>query len=419
MTRILLAAPHSGAGKTTVTLGILRALARRGIAVQPAKSGPDYIDPGFHTVAAGRPSFNLDAWAMSPARLQNLAAGHSHLVVEGAMGLFDGAGLQGDGSAAQLADHLDCSYVLVVDCAKMAHSVKAIVYGVLATAQHLRCAGLILNRVGSDKHLAMLRAALADSAVPILGHIPRDEKLTLPERHLGLVLAGEISNLDSWLEYVANAIDEHVDLTPFLTASEAKGYSGPPSSPPGQRIAVAQDAAFAFAYPHMLSDWRKAGAEIAFFSPLADDAVPDCDFAFLPGGYPELHAGVLATASRFLSTLKTHAKTGRVYGECGGYMTLGQGLVDASGVRHQMAGMLNLETSFEMRKLHLGYRDLTPLGDHFSAPLKAHEFHYATTTKAQGSPLFAATDADGNKMPDMGLQQGNVSGSFTHVIDWV
>ncbi len=414
--RILLTAPQSGAGKTTVTLGILRALARRGVAVQPAKSGPDYIDPGFHAVAAGRASLTLDAWAMPPERLRVLTQGRSPLVVEGAMGFLDGAGLHGTGSAADLARATGCDYVLVIDCAKMAHSVAAVVRGIQASAPDLRCAGVILNKVGSDRHLAMLSHALSDCGAPVLGHLPRRADFQLPERHLGLVLAEEISSLNSWLDSVADAVDEHIDLSCF-EGSPDQTAQVPPTPPPAQTIAVAQDRAFAFAYAHILDGWRAAGAEIIPFSPLQDDAVPDCDFVFLPGGYPELHAGTLAGAARFKASLAHHAATKPVYGECGGYMVLGDGLVDADGQRHAMAGLLRLETSFAQRKLHLGYRSLTPLGGHFDGPRKAHEFHYASTLSAKGPPLFHGADADDTPLPDLGLQAGRVYGSFAHIID--
>ncbi len=187
---------------------------------------------------------------------------------------------------------------------------------------------------------------------------------------------------------------------------------------PAQTIAVAQDVAFAFAYPHLLADWRAQGAEIRPFSPLADDPVPEAGFVFLPGGYPELHAGRLAANTRFLSGLRTAAQAGTpIYGECGGYMVLGDGLIDAQGARHEMAGLLRLETSFAHRKLHLGYRTVQASQGPMSGIWAAHEFHYATTVKAEGAPLFTARDAEGTPLPDMGLVQGAVCGSFAHLID--
>jgi len=419
MPGLILSAPASGSGKTTLTLGLLRALARRGIAVRGAKSGPDYIDPKFHEAACGKPCVNLDAWAMSPGRIRALAATGDLLLIEGAMGLFDGAPPDGKGATADLARILGLPVILIVDAARMAQSVAPLVAGFASHDPKVRIAGVLLNRVGSPRHEAMLRRALAASGVPVLGAVPRQNDLAHPSRHLGLVQAGERSDLQAFLDTVADTVEAAIDLdalcalaAPLLRAAPIKHLP-----PPAQRIAVARDAAFAFSYPHLLADWRGAGAEIAFFSPLADDAVPAADLVALPGGYPELHAGRLAANATFLASLRTAAQTSAIYGECGGYMVLGQSLTDAEGCAHPMAGLLPLETSFAIRKLHLGYRELTPRGGPFSGPLKAHEFHYATTIRANGEPMFDATDAEGTPLPPMGLRQGRVCGSFAHVID--
>ncbi|MEP5153271.1 MAG: cobyrinic acid a,c-diamide synthase, partial [Planktotalea sp.] len=202
-----------------------------------------------------------------------------------------------------------------------------------------------------------------------------------------------------------------------LAAHLPRAYGNHHFMPPAQRIAIASDRAFAFAYPHILQDWRAQGAEILPFSPLADEHVPESDFVFLPGGYPELYAGQLAAANTFLNSLREHGSDKPIYGECGGYMTLGDGLIDASGTRHKMAGLLALETSFETRKLHLGYRSLTAAQGLFKGNWTAHEFHYASTIRAKGTPLFQAKDATGTELNDMGLQAGHISGSFAHIID--
>ena len=416
---LILAAPSSGAGKTTVTLALLRLLAREGVAVRGAKSGPDYIDPKFHEAACGQTCLNLDAWAMTPARLRALAAGEGLLLVEGAMGLFDGAPPDGRGAVADLARQLGLPVVLVVDAGRMAGSVAPLVAGFAGFDGDVPVAGVILNRIGSDRHEAMLRRALAPLGLPVLAALRRDAALSQPSRHLGLVQAGERPDLDAFLERAADALAETLDRAALLNIARPLPATEPAPrlDPPAQVIALAQDEAFAFAYPHMLADWRARGAEIRPFSPLADDAVPEAGFVFLPGGYPELHAGRLAAATRFLNTLRHAAQTIDVYGECGGYMVLGEGLVDADGTRHAMAGLLGVETSFEHRRLHLGYRHLAPLGGPFTGPLAGHEFHYATTLRETGDPLFRATDAEGTALPDMGLRRGRVSGSFAHVID--
>ncbi len=416
---MIIAAPSSGAGKTTVTLALLRLLSREGVKVRGAKSGPDYIDPRFHEAACGQPCFNLDAWAMTPDRLRSLAAGDGLLIVEGAMGLFDGAPPDGKGSAADLAKTLGLPVVLVVDAGRMAGSAAALVEGFANHDPQVRVAGVILNNLGSQRHGEMVCRAMGPTGVPVLASMPRDPELKHPERHLGLVQAFERPDLDAFLERAATALAETLDreallsmATPSITAKVAA-----PFQPPAQTIAVAQDAAFAFAYPHLLQDWRTAGADIRPFSPLADDPVPAADLVFLPGGYPELHAGQLSGANAFLNSLRNAAQTADIYGECGGYMALGEGLTDAEGTRHAMSGLLPLETSFATRRLHLGYRDLMPLGGVFSGPLKGHEFHYASTLKAEGEPLFNARDAEGTDLPPMGLIKGRVSGSFAHIID--
>ncbi|MEY8117770.1 cobyrinate a,c-diamide synthase [Falsihalocynthiibacter sp. BN13B15] len=417
---ILLAAPTSGAGKTTITLGLLRALRNAGIPVRGAKSGPDYIDPRFHEAAAGQTCLNLDAWAMSPDRIRDLATGDGPLLIEGAMGLFDGAPPSGKGSSADIARILAVPVVLIVDASKTAQSVAPLVAGFAGFAPDVTIAGVILNRVGSARHEAMLRQALAPLGLPVLGAVHRSDALSRPSRHLGLVQAGEHPDLEAFLEIAAAEIGGAVNLNALLTLARppCTSQAAPRLRPPAQRIAVAQDRAFAFAYPHMLADWRSAGAEITFFSPLNNEAAPASDFLFLPGGYPEIFAETLANADVFKASVRTAAQKGtQIYGECGGYMALGEGLIDAKGARHEMLGLLPVETSFETRKLHLGYRDLYADAGPFNGHFKAHEFHYATTLRAQGTPLFKATDAEGNALPPMGLLQANICGSFAHIID--
>ncbi|WP_424939796.1 cobyrinate a,c-diamide synthase [Aliiroseovarius sp. S253] len=421
-TGLILSAPSSGSGKTTLTLGLLRALSRRGVDVSGAKSGPDYIDPRFHAAACGRECPNLDAWAMGPARLHDLArSGAELLLIEGAMGLFDGAPPEGRGATADLARTFGLPVVLVVDCARLAHSVAPLVNGFAQHDPEVRVAGVILNHVGSPRHEAMLRASLQDSLIPVLGAVYRQAGLEHPSRHLGLVQAEEHPDLQAYLDRVADVVEAAIDLDALVAlagyASDAPG-AATHLTPPGQRIAVASDKAFAFAYPHILSDWRAAGAEVLPFSPLADEApAPDADFIFLPGGYPELHAGKLAAAQTFKHGMQF--ATCPIYGECGGYMTLGRAITDKNGDRHEMLGLLGLETSFAKRKLHLGYRSLHADQGPFAGRWNAHEFHYATTLLAEGAPLFDATDAEGRALAPLGLIEGHVSGSFAHLIDRV
>lgn len=430
---LLLAAPSSGAGKTVLTLALLRALGRasggRDTAVRAAKSGPDYIDPAFHTAACGAPSVNLDAWAMGEAELRSRAAaqGGNPLLVEGAMGVLD-AGRCGTGSAADLARALGVPVVLILDISKQAQSAALAAAGLRALAPDLALAGVILNRAGSDAHAKMARQSLEAAGISVLGAVPRSASLALPERHLGLVQAGETDRLEAFIETAADIIAASVDLTALrraatpLVAPDAK-TAAHRVPPPGQRIAIARDTAFAFAYPHLLSDWQAQGAEILPFSPLADQSpVAQADAIYLPGGYPELHAGPLSAAQGFRTGMQRAATKGtRIYGECGGYMVLGETLEDAHGTRHPMLGLLPLSTSFARRKLTLGYRNLQPVAASalWTGPalLKAHEFHYAAIThEGAADRLFHATDATGAPLPDMGLRRDNVAGSFAHLI---
>jgi cobyrinic acid a,c-diamide synthase len=421
---LVIAAPASGTGKTTVTLGLLRALRDRGLSVVGAKSGPDYIDPALHAAACGQPSVNLDAWAMPPDRLRALAAGQPGdlLIVEGAMGVLDAAA-DGRGSAADLAAALGLPLVLVLAIDGQGQSAALAPAGLRALRPGLPLAGVILNRAASPRHAALARRGLEAAGAPVLGAVPRTAELALPSRHLGLVLPGEIAGLEATLARAAATIATAVDLDALLAAARPlapPGAAAPRLPPLGQRIAVALDASFAFAYPHLLADWHAAGASIAPFAPLADEApASDADAIFLPGGYPELHAGALAAAETFAAGIRAAAARGaRIYGECGGFMALGDALTDAEGRAHAMLGLLPLATSFAERRLTLGYRRLSPRpGAPWAQPLAGHEFHYATiTASGPGEALFHATDATGDTLGPMGLMRGSVSGSFAHVI---
>ncbi len=425
---LLIGAPASGTGKTTVVLGLLAALRARGLQVQPFKCGPDYIDPGFHRAASGRESYNLDGWAMGPDLLGALigrAAGADLALAEGSMGLFDGVaskGATGNGASADIAAFAGWPVVLVIDASGQAQSAAAVALGFREMRRDLRLAGVILNRVASSRHEALLRAGMEAVDIPVLGALPRRLDLTLPERHLGLVQAEENPRLTEWLSEARQFIGQHCDLAAIIAVAGATAVAGDAQlTPPGQRIALARDAAFTFAYPHLLSAWRAAGAEILPFSPLADEApASDADICWLPGGYPELHAGRLAAAGRFLSGLRDFARTRPVHGECGGYMVLGQALIDKDGARHAMAGLLGLVTSYEKRKMHLGYRLArlyAPIpGYAAGAALRGHEFHYSTIIDQPDPALAEVVDANGADVPEAGSYRGHVSGSYFHLI---
>ena len=418
MPGLILAATQSGSGKTTVTLGLLRALTRAGVGVRGAKSGPDYIDPAYHAAATGQPCLNLDAWAMTPDALRRRAATDDLLVIEGAMGLFDGAPPDGAGSSADLARTLGLPVVLIVDAARMAQSIAPLVAGFARHDPSVRVAGVVLNKVGSDRHAEMLRRALARSGLPVLGVLPRRDDLSRPSRHLGLIQAIEDPKLANFLDRAADWVTTGCDIAALVAlATDLPPASTARPTAPAQRIAVAQDAAFSFFYPHQLQEWRAAGADIAFFSPLADDPVPAADLILLPGGYPELHAPRLAACTRFMQSIRTAAEHTDIMGECGGYMVLGDAVTTLDGNAYPMAGLLRLQTSFAARKLHLGYRRLSAESGPFRGDWAGHEFHYATTRSAVGDPLFAARDAEGTALPPMGLRLGRVAGSFAHLID--
>jgi cobyrinic acid a,c-diamide synthase len=431
----IVAAPRSGSGKTLLTLGLIAALRARRLAVAAAKTGPDYIDARILSRVAGRDAINLDPWAMSPQRLRALAAEQAAdaevMVVEGVMGLFDGAA-DGRGSTADLAAALELPVVLVVDAERQSQSIAALVHGFATWRPEVTVAGVIVNRVATTRHETMLREALATVGLPVLGVIPRRDVLVLPERHLGLVLPDEVAGFETVVSAVAEVVAEYLNLdvllsrsAPLIHPSGTFSHGGEmamePRLPPlGQRIAFARDEAFAFLYPHWLSDWHEAGAEIGFFSPLADEApAVGADAVLLPGGYPELHAERIAHSRNFIDGLIAAQDRGAlIYGECGGYMVLGETLTDKAGATWPMAGLLPISTRIDRPKRTLGYRRLThdsPLP--WPHELTGHEFHYSAAVSQWDTPLFAATDALGEPLAPTGAVVGRVMGSYAHVID--
>jgi cobyrinic acid a,c-diamide synthase len=428
MKGLLIAAPQTGSGKTLVTLGLIRALSQAGIAIAAAKTGPDYIDPAFLGAAAGEAAINLDPWAMRPDLVSALAAratsGGRMLVVEGMMGLFD-AGADGAGSTADLAAMLQLPVVLVVDCARISHSVAAVVRGFRDHSNAVDVAGVILNRVAGPRHEAMLRDALAPLRISIVGVVGRAAELELPSRHLGLVQAGELDDIEAFINRAAEIVRSQVDLAQILRICGrypqfAAAAAVPRVKAPGRRIAIARDEAFAFIYAHLVQGWQRQGAIISHFSPLADEGPEaEADAVWLPGGYPELHGAKLAAAGNFRSGMEeARDRKAVIFGECGGYMVLGETMVDAAGATHRMLGFLGLSTSFAKRKLHLGYRRVRfRNGLAFRGAFNAHEFHYTSIQSEQGPPLFDVNDALGQTPTTAGLVEGRIMGSFMHLID--
>ena len=370
---------------------------------------------------------------MPPALLDALAARAADesdiFIIEGVMGLFDGAGgVAGrSGASADLAAHFGLPVVLVLDISRQAQSAAAVVRGFASHDPAVHIAGVILNRAASEKHRALVADAVTALGIPVFGAVPREAALALPERHLGLVQAGEHADLAALIDRLAVMAERHLDLDAMI-AKAAPLCVGAANRvtialpPPGQRIALARDRAFSFVYPHLVDSWRRAGAEIVPFSPLADEPPAEgADCCWLPGGYPELHADALAAADRFRAGLRRFAETRPVHGECGGYMVLGESLEDAAGRQHAMTGLLGHTTSFAKRKLHLGYRTARLLSDTVigreGAVVRGHEFHYASLTAAGGDHSFAElADSEGRALGASGGRRGHVTGTFFHAI---
>lgn len=416
----LVAAPSSGSGKTVVTTGLIAALSQAGHTIHPAKVGPDYIDPGYLSAAAGRPCVNLDLWAMRPGLFSALTR-REGLVVEGVMGLFDGPA-SGVGSSADVARALGLPVVLVVNAERQSHSVAALAHGFMTFDRSVNVAGVILTRVASARHENILREALKNAGITCLGAIARHEGMHLSSRHLGLTIAQDDARLAETIAGIARVVADGCDLAAIAslaaTLPDRPQEHAAPLPPLGSRIACAQDRAFSFTYAHLLEGWHTAGASLHPFSPLAGEAPdPAADAVFLPGGYPELHADALANESAWRDGLWRAAERGAViYGECGGYMALGETLTDGEGKAHAMAGLLPIHTSFAERKRRLGYRTFAHDGTLFPKHLKGHEFHYATIGQ-EGPALFHGADSTGTSLGPMGTRLSRVAGSFAHIID--
>jgi cobyrinic acid a,c-diamide synthase len=388
--RLVVAGTSSGAGKTTVATGLIAALAKRGARPAPFKVGPDFIDPSYHALAAGRPGRNLDAFLSGPELIAPLfrhgARGAQVAVIEGVMGLYDGASGRGElASTAHVAKLLRAPVVLVVDAAAMARSVAAIVHGYRTFDPAVDVAGVILNRVGGEAHAALLREALPD--VPVLGALPRDAGLEVPERHLGLVPVAEREpRARETIDRLAAAIEAHCDLDGLLAlARQAPPLAGPAWSPDGDgppvRIAIARGPAFSFHYEENLELLRGAGAELVPFDPLADEALPDAQALVLAGGFPEVFGEELSGNARLRDEIAAFA--GPILAECGGLLYLARELDG-----RPMCGVLDVAAEMTPR-LTLGYREATALADHPVWPqgsrVRGHEFHRSRVTPEGGA----------------------------------
>ena len=416
--QLLIGALHSGGGKTTVTMGLLRAMRRRGMQVQPFKCGPDYIDTRFHGVATGCDSVNLDTWLASEAHVHEVYARYGAkadaCVVEGVMGLFDGYDRM-QGSSAAIAQLLDIPVLLVVSARSTAYTVAALLHGVKTFRPGLRLAGVVFNQVGSELHAVMLRDACTDAGLRCFGCLPRAEGLEIPSRHLGLTLAAE-QQMDAWIDRAADLVEAHVDVERLMEACKEDfrmpETAGAPA-PGKMRIAVARDAAFSFIYRENLDRLAELGP-VTFFSPLAGDPLPDADLVYLPGGYPELFARELSSRQSTMEQLRGFAEAGgRILAECGGMIYLSSFIVCGGEGSFRMCGILPFTATMEGARLHLGYRRLV---DAAGRVWRGHEFHYSCLTEPESLPSVARQyDARGERVPTPMYRYRNVIAGYTHL----
>ena len=413
----LVAAASSGSGKTTFTLGLLRALSRRGLEVQGFKCGPDYIDPKFHRLACGRESVNLDLFMMSPEHVQAVyarySAGSDAAVLEGVMGLYDGY-VRDQGSSAEVAATLGLPTILLIDARSSAFSVGAILYGMKHFRPTSEVVGVVFNRVASESHYRFLREAAEEAGVVPLGYLPKTQLLEVPSRHLGLSLE-ELSTLDTLPETVADLIEQYVQLDRLLELIQRPRpmlrEEAPLSAVEGMKVAVARDQAFNFIYAENLRRLSQLG-ELVYFSPLANEAVPASDLVYLPGGYPEFYLDQLATADQTRLTLRGHVQRGgKVLAECGGMMYLCRELRDEQGQAYPMAGILELEATMEQMRLRLGYRKLQLGGQEW----RGHEFHYSRIATGEEPTKGQQRSARDEEVPTLLYAKGNVRAGYTHL----
>lgn len=441
---LLIAGTHSGVGKTTITMGLVAALRRRGLQVQPFKAGPDYIDPTYHTLAAGRPCRNIDTWMVPPDRalalFEQAASPAGIAVIEGVMGLFDGFSYDSEeGSSAQIAKLTQSPVLLVVDVGKMARSVGAIVTGYTKFDSGLNLAGFILNRCGSKGHYEGVKlAAEQATGLPVVGWLPKEANLHIPERHLGLVPTDERGELSAFINHAAHLIEQYFNLEQILAIA---GNSAAPSPPkthnlpvpakgkpetkklkPKTTIAVARDSAFSFYYEDNLDLLRQHSARIAFFSPQTDTELPAGSAGlYLGGGFPEIYAAQLAANRPLMAALRqAHAAGMPIYAECGGFMYLTEAIVDLAGQRHPMVGLVPGEAHMQPRLMSLGYRVVESPGGNFLLPpgvtTRGHEFHWSKWEQPGDSPAWLIQPRRGsdNPHPD-GYSRGNLIASYVHL----
>jgi cobyrinic acid a,c-diamide synthase len=424
---IIVAGTSSGSGKTTVTLGIMAALARMGKKVQPFKCGPDFIDPSLHKLVTGTESRNLDMWmAGEPFTRQTFSRHVAHAdigVIEGVMGMFDG----GDSSSAFLSEKLQVPVILVLDVRSQAESAAAVVKGFEMLNPNAHLKGVILNRVASPRHLQLVTDAIKEHCqAEILGHLPRNVVFKMPERHLGLHMGAEEPISQGAIDELAETIAEHVDLERLLAIAKVAESVEVPAlelQKSSVRIAVAQDRAFCFYYEDNLDLLRDAGAELVFFSPLDDGHLPaDIDGIYFGGGYPELHAGKLSQNRSMLTEVKAWGENdGVIYAECGGFMYLCRGIVDQNGAFFQMADLFPVTVRMQNKRASLGYREVTLKEDGLlgaaGTVLRGHEFHYSVIEdgKEDLTTVYNVTNNSQTPCGEEGYCLKNVLGGYMHL----
>lgn len=434
--RLVIAAPHSHAGKTTITLALMAALSRRGLQVAPFKVGPDYIDPQLHQRAAGRASYNLDTYLVPPDRVQETFAHAAHdadiAIIEGVMGLFDGSSPTSRvGSTAEVASLLQAPIVFVVDASGMAASVGALVRGFRTYDPEAWVAGVILNRLGGEGHYRYLLPALAQEGVEVLGYLPKQMDVEIPERHLGLLPASEADRVTPLLDRLSDLVEQHVDVDRTIALARTAPAWAPtrvskspsPSAAPRIRVAWAQDEVFHFTYQENLDLLSAAGAEIVMFSPLRDAALPEAiDAVWLGGGFPELYAEALAANTSMRQAMRAAGESGLpIYAECGGLMYLCDWLEDQQGQRYPQAGLISGGTRMTDRLQQFGYAQATFLHDTLLGPagttVRGHRFHYSVYEPGPSPPACAyqmTRHRTGETHPE-GFCHGNVLATYFHI----
>ncbi len=431
--RLVLAGAHSGVGKTSVSAGLMGALTRRGLAVQPFKVGPDYIDPAFHTFVTGRQSRNLDSWMLDETTIRHLfhlsapAPGEGLSVIEGVMGLFDGHTESGEGSTARVAQILSAPVVLVINGAAMARSAAALVHGFDSFHPGLRLAGVIVNMVSGRGHYELVKKFVEEEAgVPCFGYLAKNPDLTLESRHLGLVPSVEIRDLANRLDSLAEAAAATLDLNGLLALAasapeiEAPALPLPPAGDRRVRLGLARDAAFNFYYQDGLDLLTRLGAELVPFSPLTDPALPpDLDGLYIGGGFPEMFAAELAANENLRREVREALENGLpAYAECGGLMYLGQSLVDLEGRKHWMVGFFPQRTAMTRRLQNFGYATVTFRKDTVLGPagtaIRAHEFHHSSLEGEEPDYALTVTKSPAKSWVG-GLVRNRVLAAYPHL----